>query len=124
MKNSNTQKSEAGFTLIEIVVAMGIFAMMSAMAFGGLMSAGDTREHTELQSDRLAELQKAFMILGRDVEQTINREIRNIYADDLPPLSGGAYGSTVLELSRNGRRRCVSVRADARIAWLQCQRIF
>lgn len=94
---------QQGFTLLELVIAIGIFALMSAMAYGGLNSAMNTRAHVDVQAERLAQLQKAFLIIGRDIEQAIERPVRDNYADELPPLSGGGYGSSILELSRSGR---------------------
>ncbi len=97
------RRLEAGFTLLEMVVAVGIFALMSAMAYGGLNSALNTREHADAQADRLAQLQKAMLIIGRDIEQAIDRPVRDNYADELPAMKGGGYGSSVLEFSRTGR---------------------
>ncbi|ALP54306.1 hypothetical protein Tel_14775 [Candidatus Tenderia electrophaga] len=94
---------QQGFTLLELVIAIGIFALMSAMAYGGLNSALNTRQHADAQADRLARLQKAMLIMSRDVEQAIGREVRNNYGDPEPPLRGGGYGSLILEFSRSGR---------------------
>jgi general secretion pathway protein J len=95
---------EGGFTLLELVVAIAIFGLMSAMAYGGLNSVLNTRDYADRQADRLAELQKAFTIIGRDVEQAVNRPARDSYGSEMLPLLGGGYGSAVLELSRNGQR--------------------
>ncbi len=94
---------QKGFTLLELVIAIGIFALMSAMAYGGLNSVMNTRAYADVQADRLAQLQKAFLIIGRDIEQAIARPVRDNYADVLKPISGGGYGSSILELSRTGR---------------------
>ena len=94
---------QAGFTLLEMVVAVGIFALMSALAYGSLSNALNTRIHTDAQTERLAQLQKAMLIISRDVEQAIERPVRDNYGDELPPFSGGGFGSTILEFSRTGR---------------------
>lgn len=94
---------QKGFTLLELVIAMGVFALMSAMAYSGLNSVMITRAHADLQAERLAQLQKAFLIIGRDIEQAIERPVRDNYASILEPISGGGYGSSILELSRTGR---------------------
>jgi len=97
------RSQQKGFTLLELVIAMGVFALMSAMAYSGLNSVMNTRAHADVQADRLAQLQKAFLIIGRDIEQAIERPVRDNYADVLEPISGGGYGSSILELSRTGR---------------------
>ena len=94
---------QKGFTLLELLIAIGIFATMSAMAYGGLNSVMNTRAHADVQAERLAQLQKAFLIIGRDIEQAIERPVRDNYAEALEPISGGGYGSSILELSRTGR---------------------
>ena len=97
-----SKRKQQGFTLLELVIAIGIFALMSAMAYGGLNSAMNTRDRADVQAERLAQLQKALLIIGRDIEQAIERPVRDTYADELPPISGGGYGSSILELSRSG----------------------
>ncbi len=96
-------RRQSGFTLLELLIAIGIFATMSAMAYGGLNSVMNTRAHADVQADRLAQLQKAFLIIGRDIEQAIDRPVRDNYGDELRAISGGGYGSSILELSRSGR---------------------
>ncbi len=97
-------RTNSGFTLLELVVAIAIFGLMAAMAYGGLGSVLNTRDHADRQADRLAEVQKAWTIIGRDITQVIDRPVRDSYGSDMPPLLGSSYGSTVLELSRSGRR--------------------
>ncbi len=96
-------RRQSGFTLLELIIAIGIFATMSAMAYAGLNSVMNTRAHADIQADRLAQLQKAFLIIGRDIEQAIDRPVRDNYGDELRAISGGGYGSSILELSRSGR---------------------
>lgn len=94
---------QSGFTLLELIIAVGIFALMSAMAYSGLNSALSTQKHADSQAERLAQLQKAMLIIGRDIEQAINRPVRDNYADELAAMTGGGFGSSILEFSRTGR---------------------
>jgi general secretion pathway protein J len=95
---------QTGFTLLELLVAMGIFALMAAMAYGGLNGIVDKREATDKHAARLAQLQTSFLWLGRDIEQMTNRRIRDEYGDSQLALSSSEVGSYQLELTRGGWR--------------------
>ncbi len=92
---------QRGFTLLELVVAIGIFAIISALTYPTLIRTLTIAEGVELQMTRMTELQKAFTIIGRDVEQMINRDIRDSYGSDLSALIGS---NSELEFTRQGWR--------------------
>jgi general secretion pathway protein J len=92
---------EGGFTLLELIVAVGIFALMSAIAYGGLLSVLATAGGTEAQSNRLGEIQLAMARLERDVEQMVPRSVRDQYGDRRQALVAGS-GGTTMELTRAG----------------------
>lgn len=91
-----------GFTLLELLIAVVVFAVMSTMAYSSLGIALSHRQQAEVQADRLAELQKFFTIMGRDIEQTVNRPVRNALGSEEKAIVGTNYGSQILELSRAG----------------------
>lgn len=97
-------KKHCGFTLLELLVAIGIFALLAAMAYGGLNLILKEREATDKHAARLAQLQRTFLWLGRDIEQTLNRPIRDEYGDKQPALTGVEVGRYQLELTRAGWR--------------------
>jgi general secretion pathway protein J len=97
-------KGQAGFTLLELLVALGIFALLAAMSYSGLNSVMTARQVTNEHADRLNQLQMAFLWLGRDIEQTVNRSIRDEYAEVQPALQGVETGRYQLELTRAGWR--------------------
>ena len=90
-----------GFTLLELLVALLLFAVLAVMAYGGLQVVLDASDRTEQQAARLAELQTCFAILGRDIEQIINRDIRNNYGEVKGALLGDGF---TLEFTRTGWR--------------------
>lgn len=92
-----------GFTLAEVVIAIAIFALMSAMAYGGLNSILRTNAQTKVQSERLIELQRAMRLIERDVEFAIDRGIRDEYNEAQPAFSGGGFDDYILRLTRTGR---------------------
>jgi len=97
-------KQQAGFTLLELLVALGIFALLAAMAYSGLNSVMTARQVTTQHAERLSQLQMAFLWLGRDIEQAIDRPIRNEYAEVRPAMLGVETGRYQLELTRTGWR--------------------
>jgi len=96
MKQRNT-----GFTLLELLVSLSIFALIGVMAYGGLQSVMTQLGRTGEASQRLADLQKAYRIMQRDLEQMVDRKIRNEYGDTIDGLVGGR-GFTGVEFSRAG----------------------
>ncbi len=96
-----TAQRTAGFTLIELLVAMAIFAVVAVMAYSGLDTVLQARKQGDEHAARLAALQTAFAIIERDIEQAVNRSIRDNYGDIKPPLVGSREA---LEFTRSGRR--------------------
>ncbi|MDM8566100.1 type II secretion system minor pseudopilin GspJ [Candidatus Halobeggiatoa sp. HSG11] len=94
-------KSSVGFTLLELLVALAVFAVIAAMAYSGLNTILTARLHIEQQAAQLAELQKIFINLGRDIEQHVQRPIRNQYGDEEPHISGTI---NQIEFTRSGWR--------------------
>jgi general secretion pathway protein J len=91
----------SGFTLIELLVALMIFAVLSVMAYGGLNLVLDARERMDARTNLLAELQMSFTLIGRDIEQAINRPIRDEFGDPMGAMVGSAG---LMEFTRAGWR--------------------
>ena len=68
-------KSNHGFTLLEILVALLIFTILSMMLVSGLHSVMNAYTITTQRAERLHQLQLTLLMISRDVEQMINRPI-------------------------------------------------
>ena len=93
-----TAVRQRGFTLLELLVALAIFALVSVMAYGGLASVLDQQFATEDIAAQLARLQKTYLLLQRDFEQVVPRPVRDEYGDTLAPL----LGDSQLQFTRGG----------------------
>jgi len=95
------RRLSTGFTLIELLVAMAIFAVVAVMAYSGLDIVMQARKQGDAHATKLAALQTSFAILERDIEQAVNRSIRDSHGDGQPSMVGDDES---LEFSRTGRR--------------------
>ena len=95
-----------GFTLLELLVAMAIFALLSVMSYAGLNTVLNANQVLDSNMQRLSEVQRSMTLLSRDIRQTINRAIRDTYGDTKDPLIGAtafdSLGTPVIELTRTG----------------------
>lgn len=66
---------QAGFTLLEILVALFIFSILSLILSGALRSVIDAHSGTESKAERLRSLQLALLMMSRDVEQAFYRPV-------------------------------------------------
>lgn len=79
-------RHQRGFTLIEVLVAIGIFAIMAAMAYGGLNALINDKTHLEAAQQRLGAIKKAVFRLQMDLQNFQDRPIRDSFGRELPAL--------------------------------------
>lgn len=105
-----------GFTLLEMLVAVAIFALASALAYGGLDALLRARRQLDDTQDRLGRIQFALGLLERDVRGLAPRPVRDGYGAPLAALQGARER---LELTRGGYANTLALpRAELeRVAW-------
>jgi general secretion pathway protein J len=91
-----------GFTLLELLVAIAILAVIGVASYTLLSSTISTRDNASAHDLNLLQLQKAMTTLQRDVEQTVPRPVRDEFGDSLPALYFPQ--DNVIELTRTGYR--------------------
>ena len=91
----NARRAAAGFTLLEILVALAIAALMFAMGYGAINQAITTRAALKQKQARLIELQTAVRVLEQDFVQLTPRPVRQPIGDEpaQPALQGSAGGT-------------------------------
>ena len=108
-----------GFTLLELLVALSIFAAIGVMAYSGLANVMRQQYQTETYADRMQDLQLTYRVLKRDFEQFVDRGIRNEFGDVSPALvAGGDYAG--VEFTRAGYPNPAGYPRShlQRVAWL------
>lgn len=88
-----------GFTLIEVLVAVLIFALMSAAAYAAVDTLLRSRQALHQRAQSLQQLQTAMGRFERDLRQAMAVPVRDEYGETQPLLSGS---STRVELTRAG----------------------
>jgi general secretion pathway protein J len=95
------QKQHQGFTLLEVMVALGIFALIGTACYQLLHSMNVSRATLQAASDHRADVLKALLIIEQDMRHLIPRSVRSENSEKrLAALSSGGEG--VLEFSRGG----------------------
>jgi len=94
--------SPAGFTLIEVLIALAITAFVSAIAYTSLSTALIGVESTRATSDRTYEVNRAWMIITRDIRHFVSRPVRDEFGEVEPALVGGPAARFALSFTRSG----------------------
>jgi|HubBroStandDraft_6_1064221.scaffolds.fasta_scaffold43748_3 general secretion pathway protein J len=94
-----------GFTLIELMVALFIAAIMAALGYGALSQGLKNHETLKDQQARLLALQTTVRLLEQDFVQLAPRPVRQAVGDEpaQPALQAGTPGTPpVVALTRSG----------------------
>ena len=89
-----------GFTLIEMLVALAVFAVIGLMSNQLLMQIIDLSELTEARAGRFVEAQRAVEIFRRDIQQLAHRGVRDELGDAQPSFEINEVG--LLQFTRRG----------------------
>lgn len=81
-----------GFTLVELLVAVALFATVATLAYGGLDALVRASTQLEGSGERLADLQRAIDLVGRDLRQAVARGVRDRDGQPQPALAGDRSG--------------------------------
>ncbi len=96
-------KKQQGFTLLELLIASIIFAIMAVMAYGGLNNVMSNSKASQQALKRLQQIQQSVSVLNRDFSQIVPRSIRDEFGNPQPYLSAGNNIDNLVEFSRGGR---------------------
>ena len=99
---STNRKTQLGFTLVEIMVALVIFSVIGLISARLLSQSLESQNALQSRGERLAEIHRALRVVQRDMLQFSARSIRVDKNEYLPPLLLSPEGA--LEMTRVGWR--------------------
>lgn len=86
-----------GFTLLEVLVAIGVFSVVAMVSYTTLDTYIDHRERLQVHYGKLERLQRLFILLERDIQFAANRSVR--IGGDIEPAIAGPGGNTLLTMT-------------------------
>lgn len=112
------QSLQRGFSLLEVLLAVVLFALASVLAYGGLRSIVSAQSQEMEAKSRLGRLQFAIGLIERDVASAARRGVRDTHGAPLPAFEGGGQR---FELTRFGLANALMLpRAELeRVAYLR-----
>ncbi|HSN18421.1 MAG TPA: type II secretion system minor pseudopilin GspJ [Gammaproteobacteria bacterium] len=95
-------KKMRGFTLIELMVALAITAIIMVIAYGGLRTITNNEDHSRAADKRLRQVQLAMRIMEQDFTQLEPRPVRDGLGGIQPPLLAGPQNVPPIIFTRGG----------------------
>ncbi len=96
------QRQLQGFTLVEVLISLAITAFVSMIAYTSLSSVIVGVEGMRETTDRTYEINRAWMIISRDLRQFVPRPVRDEFGEEEPAMSGGPAARFALSFTRAG----------------------
>lgn len=101
-REREVRESEAGFTLIEVLIALAITAFVASIAYASLSTVLAGVEATRESADRTYEINRALMIITRDLRQFSPRPVRDEFGEEEAAMVGGSLARVLLSFTRSG----------------------
>ena len=96
------KKQQAGFTLLEILVAVFIIGIIAVVMVRGLQIVISTKDNLERNDAQMQELNLTMSLLASDMGNLINRSILQANGQTLPAVIMHDDATETLEFSRGG----------------------
>lgn len=104
--------SAKGFTLIEVMVAISIFAVLAAGVYRVLSAMVDTQNKVVTHSDALRDLQRSLWLISMDMNQLVMRDVRKPNDNRSPALIADDRDYLLLFTRQGLRNPLLSARSD------------
>ena len=116
-----TKIKQTGFTLIEVLVAIGIFSILSALAYGTLNQTLITADILSDRMDKIQSLQRTIRLIEQDFMQLAKRSVRSEIGNTrLAALTTSTSNAYPIEFTRHGWSNPLSLKRSSlqRVAYI------
>jgi general secretion pathway protein J len=96
------RSSAAGFTLIEVLIALAITALVAMLSFSSLSSVLTSVEVLRDRGQRISELNRAWTLVSRDLTHFVARPVRDEFGQAASAMRGGAAVTNGISFTRGG----------------------
>lgn len=113
------RRRTAGFTLMEVMVAITIFALIGIASYRMLSTVSKTDEKLAQNGAVMTGVNRALWLLGQDLEQMTPRPVRDVGGKLQPWLQLDPNAEPPLQLTRAGRANPLQLPRSSmqRVAW-------
>jgi len=108
LMQKNCHYNSRGFTLLEVLIAIAIFSVISMASFSIFQTVLNSDTVTKERTERINELQRGFLIIERDMLQIAKRSVR---------LNGEAPESSFLRTDNESYSNTEQALAFVRHGW-------
>ncbi|MCK0107404.1 type II secretion system minor pseudopilin GspJ [Marinobacter sp. S0848L] len=118
MQPNGFVRAQSGFTLMEMLIAVTITAVIGLGVWQVVSSVVNSRDRVNALAEQFDGLQKTMLLLERDITQVVNRSARDVYGDFKPALTARDDAFELL-LTRQGWRNPLGLRRSGlqRAGW-------
>ncbi len=103
MNAPGSAKKVKGFTLIEVMVAIGIIAVIATVSFETLSIAIDAGDASEVSIKRIGRIDRAWILIENDLKHAVGHPRKSSYGNKLKAFEAPYDRAHIFQLFRAGR---------------------